>query len=662
MPGNSRVMNNISVRIPTINRLPGNNPSGLIRRYSPSKNRRVTVHKIVKPAVIRNYSINGDPGLTLPKLLIAPELSWPTFNPYTKMPAQFINEFARDRDIYLEGSTEQKAEQLWNYERLDSEWIKSVLQFNDVQCTIYLPLAKYILYGAINGIDYSHITMGFNDNTKFYTRLSLIMKKSCHTHRSNITFINEVSVKVIDEYLLHNTQFKEDDIQIIPELHKRQMLRTNNVVDLNNIHINGISFPEIRRRYTMLKDFKYPEVLVNLYGSVKDAAKSSAHMIEPLILAINEDTVDQIITNIGMIVPLSAENKLKYLLDNIVEYRDIFTRIIKRIRSLKQLEKSGTASKIKYFNQLTDNEILSTTNAYLPYTSRLDLVKKAASCIAYKGKSKERNNITTDQFFTPIARKKEYILNHETIMGTDVQDLDTFMVAYGTATGYRLYEVDDLYGAFHVDEDDGTFDFRHPEDITQSFDQTSINRLVDLLKAYPQNDELDRLQERIQQGVAIMEEMIEEDEVVCKRLAQLDRHERETMKTLLIHIFEMGMYMRRWKGPGHPYPLIEEDTIIRGFDPEGLVIDTYSSINHIADNLSPTMNQFYNELPLVRYIKGKIKVSNLSTRPYITKVFSGKECIRMASIYLVSSGYHYLKVHFSHGIPGFDKQQIESIY
>lgn len=68
------------------------------------------------------------------------------------------------------------------------------------------------------------------------------------------------------------------------------------------------------------------------------------------------------------------------------------------------------------------------------------------------------------------------------------------------------------------------------------------------------------------------------------KVAVLSPDLKSTIYQLLMYIFDTGMYMRRWQGPGHKYPVKEYDTN-KKIDPEKTVNPRLHDLNTKLDQL-----------------------------------------------------------------------------
>ena len=126
------------------------------------------------------------------------------------------------------------------------------------------------------------------------------------------------------------------------------------------------------------------------------------------------------------------------------------------------------------------------------------------------------------------------------------------------------------------------------------------------------------------------------------------------------------MYMRRWKGPGNPYPLQEAETIRADFDPDTDLKIPITRVWEGIKKLDSGAQRFVRSLRMVVFKNGRFTHS-------VSKTLSGiyeqaftvddeqKACIRMASAELVCSSYYYIDLLYSEVIQGFDPTRLALI-
>lgn len=143
------------------------------------------------------------------------------------------------------------------------------------------------------------------------------------------------------------------------------------------------------------------------------------------------------------------------------------------------------------------------------------------------------------------------------------------------------------------------------------------------------------------------------------------------MYDLWIAYFNMGMYMRQWRGPGYPYPLIAGETgeeaestsetairISKGIDKElkiyqQIMSQLPESIRELISNLTVWYKNTHGQLISVSQTIGE----------RMEVVLTDQYCIRMASAPWVYTAALYMKEIVNESIPGFNlNYQIDFIY
>ena len=128
-------------------------------------------------------------------------------------------------------------------------------------------------------------------------------------------------------------------------------------------------------------------------------------------------------------------------------------------------------------------------------------------------------------------------------------------------------------------------------------------------------------------------------------------------------LFKTGMYMRRWKGPGHPYPLGSASTkiSIQHAELEVIISRSYGKLESIESKLSTKLLKFIKNLKISKFKNQKFIKKNKKIGNEIAKVKAGDECIRMASSNFVGTAYRYLLIFFGEKIPNFNPTKVDEI-
>jgi len=375
--------------------------------------------------------------------------------------------------------------------------------------------------------------------------------------------------------------------------------------------------PETYRRYRdiCLSPPSYQALLQQLAGVDRlEALRFTPVPHEDLLLALlrGRDPVD-LARSIGMLIPPHHDPEA-YLLSNFIAYTQALSRPAPAQIDWEYIES---------FHQFTDCELQQQTGARVAYQSRIEHVQNLGSLVTNPG------------FFIPSA-PFPWSRNTQTTLLTPLTDVKE-AIAYGTLRSYLVYEVDELRLAFSSIE--SSFLFRRPDRPSESFPLGKIQGLYHLL---PEGSPLHR---QIGRGLILIEEQEEESR------SFLLGPERPILRRWLHVLFETGMYMRRWLGPGHPYPMTATATLI-DVDPAILTTVSLDRLEAIREQMSPALQAFTLNLP-------SVEGSTLAEE--ILSLRHGDSCIRVSSSTLTNSAHRYLQRFFLEGIPGFDPICLDEI-
>lgn len=243
--------------------------------------------------------------------------------------------------------------------------------------------------------------------------------------------------------------------------------------------------------------------------------------------------------------------------------------------------------------------------------------------------------------------------NRETVSYTDIMDKSVFMFGFGTPVRYQTYEIDDLIAAFYRDAETGASVFRRPESQNQQFTEDEMDDLdmflVEINSFTPGANDLRR---RISDIKHIREDMTVTIRKLTTKFRTFPAVEQMLVKEFLKSLFFAGMYMRRWKGPGNPFPITEQETLCKT-DPEPLVQENLSLGRDILNRMVEEVRTFVLNLYTIQYNRdGSIEIEKQKFSEEWNAVVAGTQCIRMASTKFVGTCVFYLKEFFEEEIPG----------
>ena len=314
----------------------------------------------------------------------------------------------------------------------------------------------------------------------------------------------------------------------------------------------------------------------------------------------------------------------------------------------------------------TDIQILDFIQASIHYQTRTELVTRATRFAAGEA-----------TFFFPYERKCK---NKETLdySGTKTTDPTLFLIAYGTRRDYVCYQLSELVGGFAGYGPGGdvylaqvpTFDA--PGKYT-AIPLDHVHTLRDLITPYvphlkdPEDIKYGKeLLSRIRRLTTIFEWGTKYDAERYGAFGKLPDEAYPLVKEYLLRIFELGMYARRWKGPPHPYPVTEKETLVEGttFHPEVATADVLARIYELEAKLPRPAAEFVHNLHTVQHWRKQVLQTQTSLaveffRQYQEPRHEDRYCIRLGSATLIGTGHYYLQLFFKHTIPDYDPRTLE---
>ena len=111
------------------------------------------------------------------------------------------------------------------------------------------------------------------------------------------------------------------------------------------------------------------------------------------------------------------------------------------------------------------------------------------------------------------------------------------------------------------------------------------------------------------------------------------------------------MYMRKWQGPGHPFPLLFSQTL-KSIDPEPLIQSHLFTLREMLEKMPVEIRTFLLTINTCSYLDNAIEKGNYPFKWYLEHVSKGKYCYRMASNIFVGTALHFIRILFNENIPG----------
>jgi len=239
-------------------------------------------------------------------------------------------------------------------------------------------------------------------------------------------------------------------------------------------------------------------------------------------------------------------------------------------------------------------------------------------------------------FYFPMLWKAKKAENFESgaITGEDFDDKDQVLLAYGTLDKYRLYTLSELSQTFLTNK----LCFFHSENLKLTFSDEDIKNLLYITRRKQvKNDSYEAFELSV-------EHILETRSNIQDLLDELKNNPEEKNRAFFKKLFTFGMYCRRWKGPGHPYPLHINDTIDDDKKYEKKAEDL---IDEIKSELDLTILGY---LPVKQAFDGErvinyTMVENL--KDLVNQLQQGSYCIRVGSKLSIVTSMFYLKDFFN---------------
>jgi hypothetical protein len=357
-------------------------------------------------------------------------------------------------------------------------------------------------------------------------------------------------------------------------------------------------------------------------------------LAEEMYLKLESEGKKAVIDHLGMVLPPGQRVK-EYVIDQLPNYADVDLTITYDPNLLYSLYNNLDIS------QLTDKVILETLDIALNYTSREELVDQARDAINLES-----------HFFFPV--KRTHRTNEETLFGTPTDDLTVDMIAYGSLAHYRLYEKDEIIAAWNQQG------LTRPENSSIIFETGEIHQLMEV--ARPRWG--DAFFYLIQNHLANREDLMKGDTDRQEFISRTTEENKKKIVTFLHQVFEAGMYMRRWKGPGHPYPLRIDDT--KGLSvPQESVGVALIKIRESLEKMPKDCRHLCRHLQMMDRRSGEKEPRHL---PLIFHQLweevtcgPGGECIRSSSSTFIATAWHYLFHLFKIAVPDFDRFAVDFV-
>ena len=442
--------------------------------------------------------------------------------------------------------------------------------------------------------------------------------------------------------------------------------------DIANIFIRGYILPlpinpTVYARYKMYQTLTeaQKDLMSRIYNkptmtAIHFSKIGSPILLESCVTDFTEETIVSWAEYLGMVFPLQASTivlRREYFFESISAY----SHLVNTSGTFRENYLTGPV------RELTDRQILLLLGGQVVYNTRTQLERLAVDMLSRSPTVEQGSR----HFFVPFKRDP---LNRCTLTSLEeTQNREMFLVAFGTATSYVCHEIAELVGYMAPSESgiyryailglNGKYQALTPAQAMEL--RLLVSGLEPRMRSEVRNESqtLLRCLDCIGQALRVNNT---HDRTAIQQFRKFELQTRILIRQYLDRVFELGMYMRRWKGPGNPYPLQEAETLRADFDPD---LDLRVPVTLVWDTtkkLDSGAQRFVHSLRMVVFKDGRFTHSVSKTMSGVYKqAFTmddeHKICIRMASAELIGSSYYYIDLLYNEVIQGFDPTRLALI-
>ena len=304
--------------------------------------------------------------------------------------------------------------------------------------------------------------------------------------------------------------------------------------------------------------------LMSLYPPYVHVALQPASVIEQIIAAVNEANVDTLIEQYQMVLPITQERmtpaqRIRYFIEEVANYEPILARQPNLppppVMAGRNVEQVRTT-----LAPYTLREIIDTYEPTGVWRTRDDLIR----LIQIEGRGGARWGwrhrwCTNDDTLN--------VLEAEPHGEIDKENPADPTLSYGVPRNYRCYQAAELAMSWREDPDDKIFHFRVPDwtkgaidkitgqPLVQDFPTESIRQLRELLQTPPPGYNVRDLAEKVEEGLAAATNAARAIRRLQAEYQAMAPDQQYLVRLYLSWLFVYGMWMRFWRGPGHPWPV-----------------------------------------------------------------------------------------------------------
>lgn len=239
--------------------------------------------------------------------------------------------------------------------------------------------------------------------------------------------------------------------------------------------------------------------------------------------------------------------------------------------------------------------------------------------------------------------------NTETTLLTQVTDLPPPYLVYGDYLSFRVLEIEELLQAFYRVGDE--YVYTKIGEVGKEYTMTEILALTRALREIQRQDRARVYGQYISELMGRLFVYGQEIRRAVRVLKSVQ--DKEAYIHYLWLVFYAGMYMRRWLGPGHPYPHEAKDTLIN-MDPTPNIT---MALNDIADASGPITI----DIPVLDRYDDRVHVTEYTLGPFLQNVREERFCIREAGTMLITTAAYFLENAFGVEVPGLELHRLARI-
>ena len=520
-------------------------------------------------------------------------------NPYLKQSHDILNSIMLARGIHL--PPDQIAEGLFLYDTvvcpMDKKKLLSKVTLTSLRFTTRLTI---LTFGIYQHLAYTSKQCTYSDaQLAQYTVFRILINRQQHSkifeyyprNRADSTVVKDVALEMNPEFAAYNNLLSVDRLYDMIVANKLALSSLDRTIS-SRVAI-WINHPNVKFVYLL---YRQNPLNANLYS----LPSLGTHPLERIIYYTTLENLDAMISHMKVMIPLHTADRYDYFLTTISQYRNVTLNedLSPRAPDLSlSLAHLNAEQRLTQLEKLSDYDACLMCDAYIPFVNRNALLTSLS------------NMYQIPRFHAPLTRRS--LTQRETISGTPLTDSNTFMIAYGTPHDRFIYELQDLIGAFYLDSVSGGCAFRRPEIPQSSFTVSDIRGLIGLVKSYGVTQAFDQLLDTVERGLNYLQEKHKYDQELRHEVVRLSMADQTHFIDYLYTLFYLGMYMRRWLGPGHAYPLLERHSLIK-MDPDHIVLDKRYEMRSKLESYSDHLNSVIRRVKLVEYSSSDIRGTNVT--------------------------------------------------